>query len=329
MRRKCLSNKTSGCGSSSRAFEYARQYRRADRGGSRPYSNGHHDGAALNEAINMNKPEMKKMTTNSRGGFTLIELLIVIGLLGALTALILPRLTADREEAMGDVCDYNQAGTVRVIKQYRQMMGRYPADMHNGLQGTDATAVAMEGLPDAQEDHMVTAIATTRLALSAAQATSLTAAGITSICSDSGLNSTAVAADVTVAQACAADGTNPWLDDSDPRVEMTFDGIPISEWADATGGPSWNRDGGAGPVVCFWITPTTDWSKGSGDNTDWTKGAVEYGIDMEGQCPIPTSAASGDAVEFAYYMAFFKVFDGGAKARMIGSTCPECGVLNP
>ncbi|NMA45119.1 MAG: type II secretion system protein GspG, partial [Lentisphaerae bacterium] len=55
-----------------------------------------------------------------RSQFTLIELLIVIGLLGALTALILPSLMADREEALGDVCDYNQAGTVRVLKQFKQ-----------------------------------------------------------------------------------------------------------------------------------------------------------------------------------------------------------------
>jgi prepilin-type N-terminal cleavage/methylation domain-containing protein len=60
---------------------------------------------------------MKVKTVKTKGGFTLIELLIVIGLLGALTALILPRLAADHEEAMGDVCDYNQAGTVRVLTQ--------------------------------------------------------------------------------------------------------------------------------------------------------------------------------------------------------------------
>ena len=53
----------------------------------------------------------------------IVFLLIVIGLLGALVALILPKLTADREEAMGDVCDYNQAGTVRVLSQYADMFG--------------------------------------------------------------------------------------------------------------------------------------------------------------------------------------------------------------
>jgi prepilin-type N-terminal cleavage/methylation domain-containing protein len=274
------------------------------------------------------------MTTNktkkSQGGFTLIELLIVIGLLGALTALILPRLSADREEAMGDVCDYNQAGTVRVLTQYADMFGAYPAGMHNGLDGTDATAEAMEGLPGAQEEHMVTDIATTRLELSADQADSLAAAGITSVASGTGYSITTVEEEVNVAQACADDGENPWFDDG--GVEMTFDGVAISDWATgAAGSPSWNEDGGAGPVVCLWITPTVDWASAQGDggNSDWTKSSVEYGISMEGKCPIPVVPASGDEVSFAYYMAYFKVFNDGTAARMIGSTCPECGVLNP
>jgi prepilin-type N-terminal cleavage/methylation domain-containing protein len=270
-----------------------------------------------------------KNTKKGQGGFTLIELLIVIGLLGALTALILPRLSADREEAMGDVCDYNQAGTVRVLTQYADMFGAYPAGMHNGLQDVEDEPDAMEGLPGAQLGHMVTDIATTRLALTANQADSLAAAGITTVAYSNGYNTADVEAGVIVAQACADDGGKPWFDDG--GVEMTFDGVAISDWATGDGGPSWNTTAGAGPVVCLWITPTVDWASAQGDggNSDWTKGAVEYGISMEGQCPIPVEAASGDEVSFAYYMAYFKVFNDGTAARMIGSTCPECGVLNP
>ncbi len=280
-----------------------------------------------------------KMKRNT-SGFTLIELLIVIGLLGALVALILPKLTADREEAMGDVCDYNQAGTVRVLNQYADMFGAYPSGMHNGMQDYQSDPVAMKGLPEAQEDHMVTKISSTRLALSADQAESLKAAGITQIAYGDGYQIADVATGVFVAQACAADGTNPWNDDSNPPQEITFNGVALSDWAQGTAGstPVWNQ-GKAGPVVCLWITPTIDWAKGNGGNSDWTKGAVEYGISLEGKCPIPTAATSqggaDDEVSFAYYMAYFKVFDKAdpsdpvTPARMIGSTCPECGVLNP
>lgn len=274
-----------------------------------------------------------KMKRNA-SGFTLIELLIVIGLLGALVALILPKLTADREEAMGDVCDYNQAGTVRVLNQYADMFGAYPSGMHNGMQAASGSPEAMEGIPEAQEKHMVTDMGTTRLTLDANQAKSLVDAGITKIAYGTGYNTVDVAQDVVVAQACAADGSNAWLDDSDPAQEITFNGILLSDWAQGTAGktPLWN-DGKEGPVVSLWITPTIDWEKGERNNSDWTKGAVEYGISLEGKCPIPAKATSqGGAdveVSFAYYMAYFKVFNDGTPARMIGSTCPECGVLNP
>ncbi len=261
-------------------------------------------------------------------GFTLIELLIVIGLLGALTALVLPSLMADREEALGNVCDYNQAGTVRVLKQYYQLTGGYPADMHSGLWENDGSAAAMPGLPEAQADHMGNAsgVACPSLhPLSADEAASLVASGITSICYGDGLQSEAVAEGVNVVR--AADGTNYWLDDSDPAQEMTFDGVKISDYCAAATSPD-KKDG---VVIALWITPTTNWdSTQSSLNQDWGGNNVRFSIDMEGQCPIPQAAAvDTDEVTFAYYMTYFKVYSDGTKAKLIGSTCPECGVLNP
>jgi type II secretory pathway pseudopilin PulG len=295
--------------------------------------------AAPNAIKTRNAQTQMNIKTNTktrvkRHSFTLIELLIVIGLLGALTALILPSLSANREDALGDVCDYNQAGTVRVLKQYRQLFGHYPADMHTALQSDATTAVAMEGLPDAQEDHMIAATVTDPCpslhTLTALEATSLTTAGITSVCHGTGLNSTAVAESVNVV---VANNGSPWLDDGETPAEMTFDGVSLTNWAAGTNTPSW--DTGAGVVVVLWIAPTTDWSRqdetagGRSANNDWTNGAVEMGIDIDGQCPIPNAAASGDEVSFAYYMAYFKVYSDGSPARLIGTTCPECGVMNP
>jgi len=255
----------------------------------------------------------------NQGGFTLIELLIVIGLLGGLVSLVLPRLTADREEAMGDICDYNQAGTVRVLNKYNDLFGSFPADMHNGLDGAASGAAAIAGLPEAQSTNM--ADAGTIVALTAGEATSLSKAGVTSICSGTGLNSTSVAEDVYVSRC-----TSSWLDDS--PAAYTFDGINISNWESATGTPSW--DTSAGRVIVLWIAPTIDWTSAQGDggNSDWTKGAVEYGISLEGKCPIPTTGIGGDP-EFSYYMAYFKVYEDGSAARLLGTSCPECGVMNP
>ncbi|MGI6354855.1 MAG: type II secretion system protein [Lentisphaeria bacterium] len=195
-----------------------------------------------------------------RSSFTLIELLIVIGLLGALTALILPSLMANREDALGDVCDYNQAGTVRVLKQFYQVYHHYPAGMHTGLQSGANPTYPMAGLPSAQLAHMGTSDADCPSAttLSENQIKSLAAAGIEKVCNGTGYNLLDVDGTINVVR--AHNGTGYWLDDDpDGPKEMTFDGVSLENWEVATGTPSWDQRGGAGIVVVLWIAPTIDW----------------------------------------------------------------------
>ena len=271
-----------------------------------------------------------------RSQFTLIELLIVIGLLGALTALILPSLMANREEALGDVCDYNQAGTVRVLKQFKQVFNHYPVGMHTGLQSNADDASAMAGLPSAQLTHMgaSTAVCPSIVMLDADQANSLIAAGIEYVCYNVGYESEDIADTVNVVQARTTTGAapGPWLDDSDPAQQMQFDGFTIEQWEAGAVTPSWDRAGGQGIVVVLWIAPTIDWEyhPEMNKNNDWTKGEIKMGIDLQGKCPIPAEDTdeAGDP-SFAYYMAYFKVYNNGTEARLIGTTCPECGILNP
>lgn len=87
-----------------------------------------------------------------RRGFTLIEPLIVIGLLGALAALVLPSMMADREKALEKICDYNNAGTLRVLKQYQAFTGNLPDGLHTGLKVATGAASSdkMDGMPSAQ-----------------------------------------------------------------------------------------------------------------------------------------------------------------------------------
>ena len=194
-----------------------------------------------------------------RSSFTLIELLIVIGLLGALTALILPSLMANREDALGDVCDYHQAGTVRVLKQFYQVYHHYPAGMHTGLQSGANPTYPMAGLPSAQLAHMGT---------SDADCPSATTPSENQIKSPQRPASKKSAmAPVTTCWMLtvplivrAHNGTGYWLDDDpDGPKEMTFDGVSLENWEVATGTPSWDQRGGAGIVVVLWIAPTIDW----------------------------------------------------------------------
>jgi prepilin-type N-terminal cleavage/methylation domain-containing protein len=267
--------------------------------------------------------------SKNRRGFTLIELLIVIGLLGALTALVLPSLSADREEALGDVCNYNQAGTVRVLKQYHQLTGAYPNDMHSGLQSLDSSAMAMDGIPEAQADHMGTGtdICPSLYQLTAADVSSLNEAGITSVCYGTGLNMQVLSEGVSVTR--AYNNSHYWYDDSGEDLVMTFDGVSLEGWETGDLNGDGQADEAQGVVLVFWIAPTTDWSANVAANKDWGHGDVELGIDMEGQCPIPAEDTDGGEVAFAYYMAYLKVYSDGSAAKLIGTTCPECGVLNP
>ena len=292
------------------------------------------------------KTDTKKKT---KGGFTLIELLIVIGLLGALTALILPRLAADRQEAMEDVCAYNKAGTVRTLYQYEEVTGGYPADMHSGLIAYDSgsTSNRMLGMPTGMAFNISdgagspAAKPASIVALTSNEVASLAAAGITSLCYDTGLNSRPLAAGDYVIMSCNGHLATPeqWLHkDFTPSVagsgdpakgRITFDGRTLINWiTDMTpaGG------GNPGVIVACFIAPTVDWSKGSGDNSDWTKGEVEVGISLPGQAPCPTEdAEGGHDISFGYHSAHFLVdndgSDGIQPAKLLGVMCGQ--PLNP
>ncbi len=269
------------------------------------------------------------MKATKNAGFTLIELLIVIGLLGALTALVLPSLSGNRTEAIASICDYNQAGTVRTLKQFEDMYDAYPKGFHTGLVAAGGTAY-VEGLPAAQSTNM--GQAGSYVTLDAEHIASLSAAGIETLAYGGDLGvAPAVGNYVVAAVPESTPGANDgWVDDSDISQPYTFDGKTIADYMAEDGDVTPVVDGGS-IVVRLWITPTMDWSAPTGvhANDNWTNGNFELGIEMEGACPIPAEALSGDGVEFAYYMAYFQVYNDGTAARMIGTSCPEDGILNP
>lgn len=119
-------------------------------------------------------------------GFTLIELLIVIGLLGALTALVLPSLSAVRTEAISSINSYNVAGPLRFLLQCKQITNNYPTYLHTGYVDSDGT-YAMPGLPYGGgknlEDRGGSSV------LSETEAESLAEAGITDLCFGPGSDS--------------------------------------------------------------------------------------------------------------------------------------------
>ncbi len=287
-----------------------------------------------------------KKAKRNRSGFTLIELLIVIGLLGALVALILPRLTADRREAMMDVGKYNKAGTLRTLHQYKELTGKYPNDMHSGLvaHGSGVTANRMPGMQKSLSFNVSdgtgnpAAKPASIQPLTATMVASLAAAGIERLCYDSGFNPRPLAEGDYVVMSCNTDGEQ-WLNrnfspgvpqsGNPPKGRITINGRRLNEWVEdmrPAGG------GNPGVIVVTWIAPTVDWRPGDGGNTDWTKGAVELGIAIEGKAPTPTENAEGGSdVSFGYNNAHFLVdnddSDGIQPARLLDVMCGK--PLNP
>ncbi len=292
--------------------------------------------------------QVHKPHANNKG-FTLIELLIVIGLLAALSALVLPSLQADREEALGGICDYNQAGTIRTIRQYSKMYNHFPNGFHTALSATNASTSdnivedvsgIMPGLPKAQDNKLGPLAANAVVTLDNETAASLKNAGITELCYGTGRNAVAVDAGLNLVSPLST-----WEDDG--GALFTFDGIFVHD-ANAGTENSWedydNNGTAEGVIVALWIAPTIDWTPNPANaNNDWTGGTVEMEITLEGKCPIPAqsvdvdgSGTAGGEVSFSYYIGYFKLFDADYDgdgeidpAIMIGSTCPEDGILNP
>lgn len=290
--------------------------------------------------------DTKDSNKKNQSGFTLIELLIVIGLLGALTALILPSLSADRKAALMDVSEYNKAGTARTLYQYKDLVGEYPSDMHSGLSDM-AAGIRIAGMPKCASFNVTTGggIRPTSIAqLTATEASSLAAAGVDSLCYDTGLHSKTLADGDYVVMSCSA-VDQQWLHKNySPSVattpsgvevgKITFDGRTLDTWIRDMNSDKTAFTGTDGVVVAAYIAPTTDWSAGSGDNNDWTKGNVTLGIALEGQAPVPTEAAETTGeISFAYYVAHFLVdnddTDKIQPAKLIGVTCPGGTALNP
>lgn len=266
---------------------------------------------------------MLKMFKNQKG-FTLIELLIVIGLLGALTALVLPSLMADRTAALEVVCDYNQAGTIRSLHTYESFTGSYPPGFHTGL--TTASTPDFMDMPEATADGNpgTTAGAT----LTANEYQSLAAAGITTLASGEGYQIESTTGTAVEIIEC----TDQFANDSGVAGSATFDGRTVDMWMQT------DEDGDAGDgspdngtVLMLFVAPTINWEDADTNAGGWGIDAnIEVGIDLEGECPIPADSA------FVYYIAYFKAYDIAANsdgeytaAKLLGTSCPECGITNP
>lgn len=261
-----------------------------------------------------------------RNLFSLIELLIVIGIMGVLTALILPQFSNAEENAKDTGCDYNNAGTLRYVSMFRAANGKYPTGFHTGLDGTGAVYGTADDQPGIDPTAANMSAACTRAPLtdagdgSAEYLTSMKKAGIISLAQGNGAAEKIVGA--TPATINVAQITGNWSESSkDGAVGtediLTFSGKNFTEWMSETDSP----DKKAGIIVPLFAASTVDWDNyynEAGDAVD----ASKIGIALPGKCPWPEDG------KLRFYICFFKAYADGSPAKLIGTACPECGPLN-
>jgi prepilin-type N-terminal cleavage/methylation domain-containing protein len=95
----------------------------------------------------------------SRRAFSLSELMAVIAILGILAALIVPRVTRERDQANKNACDNQQADIELQVKLWQRNNGSYPAANLSDI-GAD-TAYFPGGLPTCPVDGTAYTINTT------------------------------------------------------------------------------------------------------------------------------------------------------------------------
>lgn len=80
------------------------------------------------------KYKSEKSLRRAKKAFSLIELMIVIVIIGALTAIILPQFDVSEAEAKDTGCDASNYGTLSQLTKFRSLNGAYPARMHTGYE---------------------------------------------------------------------------------------------------------------------------------------------------------------------------------------------------
>lgn len=78
---------------------------------------------------------MKRSSRKSERGFTLIELMLVVIIIGALVAMVMPRLAGRSEQAKVNAAQADiRANIATALKLYELDNGRYPSTEDGGLQ---------------------------------------------------------------------------------------------------------------------------------------------------------------------------------------------------
>lgn len=270
--------------------------------------------------------EGRAFARRTLAGFSLIELMIVVVILGALVAIIIPQFNVSESEAKEASCQSSQYGTLRQLTNFRSINGVYPSRLHTGSE-TEASLTTMgttDGVPKLSGE-----VATNYLHhsdwtdLSENQAKSLASAGIVQLAYggfDGGSGSLSAEFVETTNGVHVISIDPDWVGEDG---EVTINGIKLAKYAqedpyDTSASPAVD-----GLVVPLFASPTADFDHYYLGSVE-AKNDSKISIAQVGQC-----AALKAGEDFRYIIMYFKVFNNGDPAKLLGTTCANCGSLNP
>lgn len=261
----------------------------------------------------------------SRKSFSLIELLIVIGILGALAALILPSFASAEKEAKGTADAYNSSGIVRYVHMFQNANGYFPSGFHTGL---TTAGVPLTVLPETfaekgvfEETGPFSALALTD-ADKAMYISSLKAAGINYLGAGDIAKATMTPLKDTTSTATAIK-LDPAKLTEDQAKALTFGGRKLADWVKPLQFEMGEHDDN-GIIVALFVTPNVDWETvySGGYHQHEDHGHFETRTASKVALKNTPASAVSDA-DFKYYACLFKLNNDGSAAQLIGAVSPE------
>ena len=271
----------------------------------------------------------KTLARRALAGFSLIELMIVVVILGALVAIIIPQFNQSESEAKDTGCDASNYGTLRQMVNFRSINGVYPSRLHTGFESDASSAVGM-GYGSGAEGGKLAPVTYSNLVGSSSwvtldekQAASLAQAGIVKL-AYGGFGSGQDASFVSTTNGVhVATVTDSWLEDHDDlTTKVTVNGVELKDYIHSDPYDLTSTEDGI--VVPLIAAPTAEFDHYYLNGSTSAQYDSKVGIGQVGACPWVEKGA-----EFPFYVCFFKVHDDGTAAKLIGTACPECGSLNP
>ena len=262
-----------------------------------------------------------------RKNFSLIELVVVVAIMGALAALIIPSFSSTEKEAKESTDAYNSKGIVRYVHMFQNANDSFPSGFHTGLASDGTAPMALSeafGVEDGKiEEGAPISIVDLSDADGAKYISSLKAAGINYL--TAGEVSNAVATPLkdgkTSIKAIKLDPSNAMAGN------LVFNGRKLSDWVK----PAQFEMGAHaddGIIIALFGTSNGDWetvySGGYHQHDDHGHFEVRKASKIAlKNTPVSNVATSG----FKYYACLFKLNNNGNAATLIGAVSPDMAAV--